>query len=118
MILADSCSCTGNIGVFSYLVNHLRASPPFTVILYGSYRLDKIVFTVGLRTHISFTDFNRKLYGYGIQAFLLCVLSIALSVTSVLIADCSVASNLCAVLPVALTIVHFDGKPIHSLHSI
>ena len=48
-----------------------------------------------------------------------CVLSIALSVTSVPIASCSVASSLYAVLlPVALTIVHFDSTYIHSLHNI
>jgi hypothetical protein len=64
---------------------------------------------------ISFTDFYRKLYGHGIQSFLLGVLSIAMSVPSVPTADYSVALSLYAVLPIALTIVHFDGTPILSL---
>jgi len=63
---------------------------------------------------ISFTGFNRRFYGHGIQPFLLCILSVA----SVPIASHPVASSSCAVLPVALTIVHFDGAPIHSLHTI
>jgi len=56
-----------------------------------------------------FTDFTdnirvcgqRFLYRHRIQLFLLCVL----------------ASSSYANLPIALTIVHFDGTPIHSLHS-
>jgi len=62
--------------------------------------------------------FNRKFYGHGIQPILLCVLGIALGVASVPIASYSVASSLCAALPVALTIVYFDGISIHSLHDI
>jgi len=49
------------------------------------------------------------------QSFLLCVLSVALGVASVLIASYSVAY---AVLSVALTIVHFDGTSILFLHNI
>jgi len=64
----------------------------------------------------SFTDFYRKLYGHGIQSFLLCVLSISMSVPSVLTAGYSVALSLYGVLPITLTIVHFDGTPILSLH--
>jgi len=67
---------------------------------------------------ISFTGFNRKLYGHGIQSFLLCAWSIALSITCVPIASYSVAMSLYAVLPVVLTIVHFDGTSILSLHTI
>jgi len=48
----------------------------------------------------------------------LCVLSIALSVASVLIASYSVASSLYAVLPIVLTIMRFDGTSIHSLLNI
>jgi len=51
------------------------------------------------------------------QSFLLCVLSIALSVASVPITSYSVASSLHTVLTVALTIMHFDGTSIHSLHN-
>jgi len=61
----------------------------------------------GLRTWISFTGMEYSL-------FLLCVLSIA----SVPIASYSVASSSYAVLPVALTIVHFDGTLIYSLHTM
>jgi hypothetical protein len=58
------------------------------------------------------------LYGYGIQSILLCVLAVALSVASAPIADYSLASSLYADLPIVLTIVHFDGTFILSLHSI
>jgi len=61
---------------------------------------------------MSFTGFNMKLYGHGIQSFLLLVLGIALGVTSVLIASYSVAPSLYGVLPADLTIVHFDGTSI------
>ena len=54
---------------------------------------------------------------HGIQSFLLCVLGIALSVASVPITSHSVASSLYDALPVALTIVHFDGSSIHFLHT-
>jgi len=50
--------------------------------------------------------------------FLLCVLSISLSVAPVFIANYSVAPSLHAVLSVALTIMHFDGTSILSLHNI
>jgi len=46
-----------------------------------------------------------------------CVLSIALNVASVLIASYSVGPSLYAVLPVAITIMHFNGTSI-SLHNI
>jgi hypothetical protein len=89
-------------------------------ILYG---LDKVLqtllqvsFTV-LQTQISFTGFFRKLYEHGIQSFLLCVLNIALNVTSVTTTDSFVVLGLYAVLPIALTIVHFDGTSILSLHT-
>jgi len=52
-----------------------------------------------------------------VQPFLLCALSIALSVASVHIASYSVALSLYTVLSVALTTVHFDGTFILSLHS-
>jgi len=45
---------------------------------------------------------QRFLYRHGIELFLLCVL----------------ASSLYADLPIALTIVHFDGTPILCLHTI
>jgi hypothetical protein len=77
----------------------------------------QVCFTV-LRIWISFADFYRKLYGHGIQSFLLCVLSIAMSVPSVLAAGCSVALSLYAVLPIAVTIVYSDGTPILSLHNM
>jgi len=67
---------------------------------------------IGLQTQISFTGFNS-----GIQSFLWCVLSIALSVASTPIASYSVASSLYSVLLVVLTIVHFDGTSIHSIHT-
>jgi hypothetical protein len=76
----------------------------------------RVCFTA-LRIWISFTDFCRKLYGHGIQSFLLGVLSIAISVPSAPTAGCSVALSLYAVLPIALTIVHFDGTSILSLHT-
>ena len=57
-------------------------------------------------------------YGHGIQSSLMCVLGLALSVASVLIARYSVALSLYAALTVAPTTVHFDGTSIHSLHSI
>jgi len=76
-----------------------------------------IYFTGGLRTKISFTGFNRELYGRGLQSFLLRALSIALTVASVPIASYSMASSLYAVLPIILTIVHFDGTFIHSLYT-
>jgi hypothetical protein len=77
----------------------------------------RVSFTV-LRTQISFTGFNRELYEHGIQSFLLCVLGIVVSVTSALTTDFLVVSSLYAVLPIALTIVHFDGTPILSLHTM
>ena len=64
-----------------------------------------------------FTGLIRKLYGHGILSFLLCALSIALSVASILIASYSVASSLYAI-SVVLTIVHFGGTSILSLHNI
>jgi uncharacterized membrane protein len=70
-----------------------------------------------LWTWINFTGFYRKFYGHGIQSLLLCVLSIALSVTSVPTTDSFVVLGLYAVLPIALTIVHFDGISILSLHT-
>jgi hypothetical protein len=70
-----------------------------------------------LRKWISFTDYYRKLYVHGIQFFFLCVLSIAMSVSSAPTAGCSVGLSLYAALPIALTIVHFDGTPILSLHN-
>jgi len=76
-----------------------------------------IYFTGGLRAQISFTCFNRKLYGRGLQSFLLCALSIALNVASVPIPSYSMASSLYAVLPIVLTTVHFDGTFIHSLYN-
>jgi hypothetical protein len=72
----------------------------------------------GLWMQIRFTGFNRKLYGHGIQSFLLCVLSIALSIASTPIASYSMASSLYAALPIALMIVRFDGTSILSLHNI
>jgi hypothetical protein len=51
-----------------------------------------------LRSEISFTGFYRKLYGHGILSFLLCVLSIALSVTSIPTTDFFVVLGLYAVL--------------------
>ena len=59
-----------------------------------------------------------EVYGHGIQSFLLCALSIALSVAFVLIASYSMASSLHAVLPITLTIMHFDGTSLHPLHNI
>jgi len=44
---------------------------------------------------------QRFLYRHGIQLFLLCVLALSLYTD----------------LPIALTIVHFDGTPIPSLHN-
>ena len=70
MILGNSCSCTGNIG--SYL---LRVGQVVTDAFTG-------LFFTGVWTQISFTRFNRKLYGHGIQSFLLRGLSIALSIAS------------------------------------
>jgi len=78
-----------------------------TVIL----RFTSFCFTGGLRTQISFAGLIKELYGHGIQSFLLCVWGIALSVASVPIASHSVASSLYAVLPVILTIVHFEAHP-------
>jgi hypothetical protein len=60
------------------------------------------------------TDF---LYGYGIQSILLRVLTVALSVASAPTVDYSPALSLHADLPVVLTIVHFDGTSILSLHN-
>jgi len=57
---------------------------------------------------LGFTAFYRLLYGHGIQSFLFCVP----------IASYSVASSSCVVLLVTLTIVHFDGASIHSIHNI
>jgi hypothetical protein len=74
-------------------------------ILYGSDRFLQTPFTGSftvLQARISFTGFYRKLYGHGIQSFLLCVLSIALSVTSVLTTDPVVVLGLYAVLSIAL----------------
>jgi hypothetical protein len=48
---------------------------------------------------------------------LLCVLRIVPSLTTVSTASYSVASSLYAVLPIVLTIVHFDGTSILSLHT-
>jgi hypothetical protein len=76
----------------------------------------RVCFTA-LRTWINFTDFYRKFYGHGIQFFLLGVLSIAMSVPSVPTAGYSVTLSLYAVPPIALTIVHFDGASILSLHN-
>jgi hypothetical protein len=56
------------------------------------------------------------LYGHGIKSILLCVLTIALSIAST--TDCSLALSLHVDLPVALTIVHFNGTYILSLHTI
>jgi len=75
-------------------------------------------FTDNAEIYAPFTDFKSFLYGYGIQSLLLCVLSIELSAATVPIATYSVASNLYAVLPIALTIVHFHGTSILSLHNI
>jgi hypothetical protein len=50
--------------------------------------------------------------------FFWCVLSIAFTVASVPTSDYSVALSLHAALPIALTIVHFDGTLILSLHNI
>jgi len=65
-----------------------------TVIFCGSDRLLQIllqfVFWVYGRRSV-LRSFNRKLYGHGIQSYLLCVLSIALSVASVPTASYSVA---------------------------
>jgi hypothetical protein len=47
----------------------------------------------------------------------MCVLAIALSVASVPTANYSLASSLYADLPIVLTIVHFDGTSILSLHT-
>jgi hypothetical protein len=71
-----------------------------------------------LRTWINFTDFYRKLYGHGIQSFLLCVLSVAMSAPYDPTAGYSMALSLYAALPITLTIVHFDDTPILSLHTI
>jgi hypothetical protein len=57
------------------------------------------------------------LYGYGIQSILLCILTIALSVVPAPTDDDSLALSLYADLPIVLTIVHFDGTSILSLHS-
>ena len=46
--------------------NLLRVGHVFT----GAFT---VRFTGGLRARISFTGFNRKLYGHGIWSFLLCV---------------------------------------------
>jgi hypothetical protein len=58
------------------------------------------------------------LYGHGMQSILLCVLIIALGIASASTTYCSLALSLHADLPVALTIVHFDGTSILSLHSL
>jgi uncharacterized membrane protein len=90
-------------------------------ILYGSDRFLRMLLRVSLtvlQTRMSFTGFYSKLYGHGIQSFLLCVLSIALSVTSVPTTNSLVASSLYAVLLIVLTIVHFDGTSILSLHNM
>jgi hypothetical protein len=58
------------------------------------------------------------LYGYGIQFILLCVSAIALSVVSAPIVDYSLALSLYADLPIVLTIEHFDGTSILSLHTM
>jgi len=87
----------------------------FVVIFYGS---DSLFLREVYGRRLGFTGFNREHYGHGTQSFLLCVLSIAPSVVFVPIASYSVASSLCAALPVALTIVHFDGTFILSLHNI
>lgn len=58
----------------------------------------------------SYTDMEYSLF--------LCVLGIALSVASVPIASNSVASSIYVVLLTVLTIVHFDGTSIDSLHNI
>jgi hypothetical protein len=57
------------------------------------------------------------LYGHGIQSILLCVLTVALSIASAPTTDCSLALSLHADLPVVLTIVHFNGTSILSLHT-
>jgi hypothetical protein len=93
---------------------------PFRIIFYRSDRFFQTPFTGSfavLRTQISFTGFYRKLYGHGIQSFLLCVLSIVPSVTSLHTTDSFVVLGLYAVLPIALTIVHFGGTSILSLHT-
>jgi hypothetical protein len=89
--------------------NPLRVGYVFYGCFYGCVTV--------LQTWIILTDFYRKLYGHGIQSFLLCVLSIAMSVPSVPTAGCSVALSLYTVLPIALTIVHSDGTSILSLHN-
>jgi len=86
---------------------------PLRVVRVGQFVLQEVY---GHRS--VFTDFNGKLYGHGMQSFLLCDLSVALSVTSVPIASYSVASSLYAVLSVVLTIVHFDSTSILSLHTM
>jgi len=101
MYLASSWTTFEHHHLYSYL---LRVT-----------RVGQFCFTGGLRARIGFTGFNRKSYGHGILFFLLCVLDIASSVALVPIASYSVASSLYATLPVALTIMHFDGTSIHSL---
>jgi hypothetical protein len=64
----------------------------------------------------SYGCFYGFLYGYGLQSILLCVLTAALSVTST--PGYLLASSLYAALPIVLTIVHFDGTSILSLHSM
>jgi hypothetical protein len=82
--------------------NSLRVGKVFTDAFTGSI--------IVLRVSIGI------LYGHGIQSFLLCVLGIAPSVTSIPTTDSFVDLGLYAVLPIALTIVQFDGTSILSLH--
>jgi uncharacterized membrane protein len=62
--------------------------------------------------------FIQSLYGYGLQSILLFVLSITLSVASAPTVGYSLALSLDAALPIVLTIVHFGGTSILSLHTI
>jgi len=78
MILSFSCSCIENIDVFSQF-GDLVLMDIFLPVGIG-------VYGPGLRTVLRF-------YGHGIQPFLLCVLSIALSVTSVSTTDSFVVSS-------------------------
>ena len=88
MILGNGFSCTQSIDVFSQFGDLAPTKILYGVILkvYGSEWTFTGVFTgcfcSFMDTDFSVTGFYRIFYGYGIQPFLLCILSIALSVAS------------------------------------
>jgi hypothetical protein len=90
-------------------------------ILYGSDRFLRMLY----RFFYSLTDsavVYGLLYGFSLRTwntvYSLCILTIALGVVSALTDDYSLALSLYADLLIVLTIVHFDGTSILSLHTM